>query len=162
MHLDLQCYHGASVSSQSHCPSSSWQGQALLVCSPQCPALALSFLCPGAPMVSLTIFAFLSSYAPPALPANPPCCLHCPGCPLAVCLPCHLPLPALAAGKLALSSRNWGTSAAGAMASCKSPRSASSAHPSSTLPAATVRSSPTGSTGQSSAGTSRRLARSRH
>lgn len=75
--------------------------------------------------------------------------------------PRHLPSPALAAGRLASSSRSWGTSAAGAMASCRSPRSACSAPPSSTWPAATVRSSPMGSTGRSSAATSGRRARSR-
>lgn len=164
VHLGLQCCHGAGVPPLPHHPSLSCQHWAPLCCSPHCLTLALSLLPPGAPVVSLTIFAFLSSYAPSALPTITPWCLHHPYCPLAVhphLPPRHLLLPVLTAGRPASSSRSWGTSAAGAMASCKSPRSASSARPSSTLPAATVRSSPMGSTGRSSAGTSRRRARSR-
>lgn len=63
VHLGLQCCHGAGVSPEPHHPSSSWQHRAPLSCSPRCPTLALSLLPPGAPTVSLTIFAFLSSYA---------------------------------------------------------------------------------------------------
>lgn len=156
-HMDcLRCCLGDGVSPQPCHPFLSWQHQALLSCS----CIISSPLRSSQGVLNRLYFSLLIHSSHPS--RHPlrgvsitPATLRCPS------PPWHLPLPALAAGRLASSSRSWGTSAAGAMASCRSPRSASSAHPSSTSPAATARSSPMGSTGRSSAGTSGRRARSR-
>lgn len=151
-HMDLACSAALGMVCPFH-PSLSWQHQA----PHSCPCIIISPSRSSQSVLNCLYFSLLthSSCHPLRGVSITPATPHHPS------PPWHLPLPTLAAGRLASSSRSWGTSAAGATASCRSPRSACSARPSSTWRAATARSSPMGSTGRSSAATSGRRARSR-